>query len=121
MDGSYINGPSVSTLPSDYKGNNTCADIHISSDGKFLYASNRGHNTIAIFSVNMEDGSLTIIGHEPTRGDGPRNFSLSPDENFLLVANQLTDNIISFKRNKTTGLLEFTDEIKAPKPVCILF
>jgi len=121
IDGPYVIGPSISTLPSDFKGTNTCADIHISSDGKFLYASNRGHNTIAIFSVNMEDGYLTILGHEPTRGDGPRNFSLSPDENFLLVANQLTDNIISFKRNKTTGLLEYSDEVEAPSPVCILF
>jgi len=117
----YEIGASISTLPDDYTETNSCADIHISSDGKFLYASNRGHNSIVIFEVNTEDGSLTLVGHESTRGDGPRNFSLSPDENFLLVANQLTNNIVSYKRNKATGLLEFINEIEAPTPVCILF
>ncbi len=111
----------ISTLPEDYEEPNTCADIHISSDGKFVYASNRGHNSIVIFKVNEQDGTLTFIAHESTRGNGPRNFSLSPDEAYLLVANQLTQNIISFKRDKTTGKLEFVDEIEAPNPVCILF
>jgi len=112
---------SFSTLPKNYTEPNTCADIHISNDGKFVYASNRGHNSIAIFKVNITNGSLNLIGHESTRGDGPRNFSLSPDDKFLLVANQLTNNIVSYKRNKTTGFLEFKHEIKAPTPVCILF
>lgn len=112
---------SFSTLPVDYNKPNSCADIHISSDGKFLYASNRGHNSIAIFKVNNDDGTLAPVAHEATRGDGPRNFSLTPDGNFLLVANQHSNNIISFKRNAVTGLLEFIDEIKAPTPVCILF
>ena len=119
--GKYNIKGSFSTLPSDYTKPNTCADIHISKDGKFVYASNRGHNSIAVFEVNTMDGSLILIGHESTRGDGPRNFSLSPDDKFLLVANQLTNNIISYKRNKTTGLLEFKHKIKAPTPVCILF
>jgi len=111
----------ISTLPEGYEEPNTCADIHISSDGKFVYASNRGHNSIVTFKVNEADGTLTFIAHESTRGDGPRNFSLSPDEAYLVVANQLTQNIISFKRDKDTGLLEFVDEIEAPNPVCILF
>jgi len=121
INGTYEKVGSVSTLPADYHKPNSCADIHMSSDGKFLYASNRGHNSIAIFKVNSNDGTLTLVTHEATRGDGPRNFSLSPDENFLLVANQLSHNIISFKRDKTTGLLEFTNEVEAPTPVCILF
>jgi len=120
-DGNYLKKGSLSTLPKDYKKPNTCADIHISKDGNFVYASNRGHNSIAIFKVNKHDGSLNLIGHESTRGDGPRNFSLSPDGTYLLVANQLTNNIVSFKRNKATGLLEFVQEIGAPTPVCILF
>ncbi len=120
-DGKYDIKGSFSTLPADYTKPNTCADIHISRDGKFVYASNRGHNSIAIFEVNTADGSLNLIGHESTRGDGPRNFSLSPDDEHLLVANQLTNNIVSYKRNKNTGLLEFRHEIKAPTPVCILF
>jgi len=112
---------SVSTLPVGYTEPNTCADIHISSDGKFLYASNRGHNSIAIFEVDINSGNVTLIANESTRGNGPRNFSLSPDENHLLVANQLTKNIVSFKRNKANGLLNLITEIEAPTPVCILF
>lgn len=120
-NGTYEVGVSTSTLPHDYTATNSCADIHVSSDGKFLYASNRGHNSIVIYEINASDGSLKLIGHESTRGDGPRNFSLSPDENYLLVANQLTNNIVSYKRDKNTGLLKFVHEIEAPTPVCILF
>jgi 6-phosphogluconolactonase len=121
ITGTYEKGASVSTLPTGFNKPNSCADIHISSDGKFVYASNRGHNSIAIFKVSSDDGALTLVAHEGTRGDGPRNFSLSPDEKFLLVANQQSDNIISFKRDAKTGLLKFADEIQAPTPVCILF
>ncbi|BAX82551.1 lactonase family protein [Labilibaculum antarcticum] len=110
----------VSTLPADFDGVSNTADIHISKDGKFLYGSNRGHNSIVIFGV-QEDGALKLIGHEPTRGDHPRNFSLSPDDKFLLVANKNTNNIVSFKRDSVTGMLTFVDEVKAPSPVCILF
>ena len=117
----YEKGVSISTLPEGYTEPNTCADIHTSSDGKFVYASNRGHNSIAVFEVNSDDGSLKLIGHESTKGNGPRNFSLSPNEDFLLVANQLTNNIVSFKRDKNTGLLKFIYQIEAPTPVCILF
>ncbi|MEN8125033.1 MAG: lactonase family protein [Bacteroidota bacterium] len=119
--GKYEKGISISTLPEGYTEPNTCADIHTSSDGKFVYASNRGHNSIAVFEVNSGDGSLKLIGHESTKGNGPRNFSLSPNEDFLLVANQLTNNIVSFKRDKNTGLLKFIYQIEAPTPVCILF
>ncbi len=112
---------SISTLPEGYNEDNFCADIHISSDGKFVYASNRGHNSIGIFSVNQKTGELSSVGNESTRGDWPRNFSLSPNGDFLLVANQNTNNIVSFKRNSETGLLTFVAEIEAPKPVCILF
>lgn len=120
-DGKYEMGSSVSTLPEGYSEPNACADIHISSNGEFLYASNRGHNSIAIFQVDESNGDLKLIGHQPTNGDWPRNFSLSPDENYLLVANQNTNNIVSFKRDKTTGLLEYVSQVEAPSPVCILF
>lgn len=119
--GQYKKGASFTMLPTNFDKPNTGADIHISSDGKFIYASNRGHNSIVIYRVNQKDGSLTVIAHESTKGEAPRNFSLSPDENYVLVANQLSNNIVSFKRNKKTGLLQFVDEIKAPTPVCILF
>jgi len=119
--GMYEKGGSVSTLPIAYTESNTCADIHISSDGKFVYVSNRGHNSIAIYDVNVRDGSLKLLGHKSTLGKGPRNFALSPDENYLLVANQHTNNIVSFKRDKTTGLLKYISQIEAPTPVCIQF
>jgi len=110
-----------STLPEDYQEPNACADIHISNDGRFLYASNRGHNSIAVFSVT-ESGDLKLLTIEPVQGDWPRNFSLTPDGNFLLVANQKSDNITVFKVDSKTGLLEFTgNEISIPEPVCLKF
>ena len=112
---------SISTIPNDFEGENYCADIHLSPDGKYLYASNRGHNSIAIFKIVPVSDKLVPHGYEPSRGESPRNFALSPDGNFLLVANQKSGNIISFKRDQKTGLLEFIDEIKATEPVCILF
>jgi 6-phosphogluconolactonase len=69
----------------------------------------------------QENGALKLLGHESTRGDHPRNFSLSPDDKFLLVANKNANNIVSFKRDSSTGMLTFVDEIKADSPVCILF
>lgn len=110
-----------STLPEDFEGESFVADVHISDDGKFLYVSNRGHNSIAIFSVS-EDGQLTSVGHEPVKGNWPRNFTISPDGNFLLVANQNSDNIVVFRLNKETGLLSYSNfEIKLSKPVCLKF
>ncbi len=117
----YILEQSVSTLPGDFEGRNTCADIHVASDGRFLYASNRGHNSIAVFSIAEENGSLAQLGHVATHGSTPRNFSLSPGEDFLLVANQDSNNIVSFRRNEESGMLEFIKEIYAPRPVCIRF
>ncbi len=120
-DGSFTTIENVSALPSGYDKANTCADIHISKDGRFLYASNRGFNSIAIFSVDSKNGRIVQIGQELTRGDGPRNFTLSPDENYLLVANQNTQDIVAFRRDFKTGKLQITDQIKALKPVCLLF
>ena len=120
-ESTYEKSTSISTLPDSYTESNTCAHIDISADGKFLYASNRGHNSIAIFAVELNDGSLNLIGHESTRGDGPRNFSLSPGDHYLLVANQHTNNIVSYKRDPASGLLIFRSQTDAPTPVCILF
>jgi len=119
--GFYERGQSFTTLPEDYDGANYCADIHISSDGKFVYASNRGNNSIAIFKADQKDGTLKPVGHQSTCGEWPRNFTLSPCENYLLVANQHSDNIVSLKRDKYTGLIEPVDTISIPSPVCILF
>ena len=120
-DGSFTTLETVSALPSGYEKPNTCADIHISKDGRFLYASNRGFNSVAIFSVNPKNGRIVQIAQESTRGESPRNFTLSPDEDYLLVANQNSQNIVTFRRDANTGKLLYTDQIKAFKPVCLLF
>jgi 6-phosphogluconolactonase len=120
-EGNYTIESTISMLPKGYTDYTKGADIHITNDGKFLYASNRGHNSIVIYSVAEETGKLSLVGFESVRGSNPRNFSLSSDNKFLLVANQDTNNIISFKRNTTSGKLTFVNEISAPNPVCILF
>ena len=120
-DGSYSILETISTLPAGYDKPGNCADIHISNDGRFLYASNRGLNSIAIFSVNPLSGRIVQIGQESTRGEIPRNFTLSPNEDFILVANQNSQNIVSFRRDAVTGKLEYVDQIKSLKPVCLLF
>jgi 6-phosphogluconolactonase len=119
--GDYEKGVSVSTVPQGYSEPNFCADIKISSDGKFVYASNRGHDSIAIFEVNAKDGSLSHVDHEPTRGNWPRNICLSPEEDYLLVANQRGNNIVSFHRDDRTGILQYVTHIGSPSPACIAF
>ena len=119
--GIYRLESSVSALPAGYSEPNTCADIHISSDGNFVYASNRGHNSIAVFNVDAGDGSLKLKGNKACGGEGPRNFAFSPDENFILVANQHSNNIVSLRRDRTTGLLKYVSQTEAPTPVCIVF
>jgi len=111
----------ISAIPREYKGPMGSADIHISPDGKFLYASNRGEsNTIAIFKTDPKTGWLELIGHQSTMGRTPRNFNFDPTGNFLLVANQNSDEIVIFKRNKTTGLLTDTEKrIRVGNPVCL--
>ena len=102
------------------KGDYSTADIHTSPDGKFLYASNRGENTISIFSIHS-NGKLKLIGHHSTMGATPRNFTIDPTGNYLLVANQTTNNIVVLKRDSITGLLESTgNEIKVPNPSCVI-
>lgn len=124
---SYSNGKleaiqsifSYSKKQVDYGG----ADIHISPDGKFLYASNRlnNENTISIFSINDKNWQLTLVGHQKTFGDHPRNFIIDPSGKFLIVANLATNNLVVFKRNLKTGLLTKTkQEIKIPRPSCLL-
>ncbi|NNF18812.1 MAG: lactonase family protein [Flavobacteriaceae bacterium] len=111
----------VSTLPGEFEGENYCAEIRISSDGKFLYGSNRGHNSIVIYQVDPASGQLHLLTHQDTQGDWPRNFTLSPDEDFLLVANQNSNSIVSFKRNPGKGTLQYTDKVTVPSPVYLLF
>lgn len=120
-EGVYHKTSSISTLPVDFEGDSSGADIHISSDGLFLYASNRGHNSIAIFKIDENKGDLKLVGHESVKGNWPRNFTLSPDGTYLLVANQFSNNIVSFKRDANTGKLTYINEVKVPAPVCVIF
>jgi 6-phosphogluconolactonase len=110
----------LTTLPSDFTGTNSSADIHVSPDGRFLYCSNRGHDSIAAFTIDSRAGSLTSIGHEPTGGTTPRNFAIDPSGTFLLVANQKSDNIVVFKLDQKTGRLNKTaNAVEVPSPVCL--
>lgn len=107
---------SYETIRDAYSG----ADIHISPDGLFLYASNRGENTISIFSINLNTGKLKRIANQSTFGEHPRNFVIEPSGKFLLVANAGSDNIIVFKRDLNTGLLtKVKEEISVPRPSCL--
>lgn len=120
-NGALSNIQNISAAQPGFRGFMGSADIHTSPDGKFLYCSNRGDaNTITIFRINPANGKLTIAGFQSTMGKGPRNFSLDPSGNFLLVANQLSDNIVIFRRNPKTGLLTDTGKrIETGNPVCL--
>ena len=120
--GEYRIIQTLSSIPSDFKGENTGADIHLSKDGRFVYCSNRGHNSIAVFSRNPENGKIEMIQDIPVEGNWPRNFAIGPEGNFLLVANQKSNNITLFSIDKESGKLSFTgvsEEI--PSPVCLKF
>lgn len=111
---------SISTVPENYQGVNYCADIHIDPTGKFLYGSNRGHNSLTIFSIDPNSGRLAVIGHQSTFGEWPRNFLIDPKGEFIFVANQNSNNIVLFRILPETGLLEKIDaEVMVNKPVCI--
>lgn len=110
----------ISTLPNDFKEANTCAAIKVSDDGKYLYASNRGHNSIVTYKIG-KDGSLNNIGFTSVKGDSPRDFSLTPKQDYIVVSNQQSNNVVLLKRNKKTGLLEYKDELALPLPVSVVF
>jgi 6-phosphogluconolactonase len=111
----------ISTHPEDFKGQKGSADIHITPNGKFLYASNRGDaNSIAIYSIDPVNGKLKIKGFQNVLGKHPRNFIIEPGGHFLLVANRDTDNIVVFSINQQTGLLKDTGkQLHVPNPVCL--
>jgi 6-phosphogluconolactonase len=119
--GSLTEIQTVSTLPQGFSGESYCADIHISPDGKFIYGSNRGHDSIVVFGYDQSSGKLTYVENVSTGGKWPRNFTLDPSGKLLLVANQNTNNIVSFKVDSTTGKLSPTGKVtEVPSPVCLL-
>lgn len=122
MDGSFQIIQYISTLPSDFTENSQGSAIHISSDGHFVYAANRGHDSIAVYGVNQETGELTFIEHTLTEGNWPRDFVLDPTENFLIASNQNSSNLVLFKRDSVSGKLTLLQsDIKVPDPVCVKF
>jgi 6-phosphogluconolactonase len=111
-----------STVPAGWTGTNYPADIHVASDGRTLYVSNRGHNSIAVFSVAESSGALRLDQVISSGGDWPRNFSLDPSERWLLVANQRSDSVVVFRRDPDSGRLTPTRQrISIPSPVCLRF
>ncbi|OPH58942.1 3-carboxymuconate cyclase [Paenibacillus ferrarius] len=121
-NGKLTESQTISTLPDTFEGENACADIHVSPDGRFLYGSNRGHESIVIYAIDADSGLLSLVEYAPVLGKHPRNFAISPDGRYVLVANKDTDNIVSFSRDAATGKLTPTgSELKLSKPVCIKF
>ena len=112
----------VPALPRDFSGQSTCAEIQLSPRGAFLYASNRGHDSIVVYRINPRTGRLTYVGHEPTQGRTPRHFGIDPAGRFLLVANQDTDTIVTFRIDPRTGRLRPSGQVApVPTPVCVKF
>ena len=110
----------VSTLPDDFHGQSWTADIHVHPSGRFLYGSNRGHDSIAIFAIDPTTGRLTPIGHESTRGKMPRNFTIDPTGAWLLAENQDSDSIVAFRIDPAKGTLTASGRtVKVARPVCI--
>jgi 6-phosphogluconolactonase len=113
----------ISTLPAGVTGGNfSTAEVQVHPSGKFLYGSNRGHNSIAIFSIDSKTGMLTAAGHQPTQGNTPRNFGIDPTGKFLLAANQASNTVVVFRIDGKTGALTPTGQVvQVPVPVCVKF
>ena len=121
--GALAPAQTVSTLPDGYDGpDNTTAEVLVHPNGQFLYGSNRGSNTIAVFAIDPSTGQLDPIERVSTGGDWPRNFRLSPDGRFLLVANQRSDDVNVFRVDSETGRLSASGaSVSVPNPMCVRF
>ncbi|MFA6483532.1 MAG: beta-propeller fold lactonase family protein, partial [Bacteroidales bacterium] len=112
----------VTTLPENFTGENTCADVHLHPNGRFVFASNRGNDSIAVFSINREAGTLKLIQNQSTLGKTPRNFVIHPSGRFLLAANQNSNSVHVFSLDPGTAKLAPAGKsISIDKPVCLLF
>jgi len=113
---------SVSTLPQDFKGKSFTAEVQVHPSGNFLYGSNRGHDSIAIFTINVKTGELTPVGHQTHQIKTPRNFGIDPTGSHLLVANQDDNSIMAFRIDPKNGeLAPVGFPVEVPKPVCVKF
>ena len=110
----------ISTLPEGFRGRNYCADLHVHPSGRFLYGSNRGHNSIVIYAIHEDTGKLTLVGHESTQGQTPRNLALDPTGQYLFAANQHSDTVVSYRIDLQTGRTAPTGHVLSlPMPVCL--
>lgn len=118
--GSFAKLDEISALPASFTGDASGADIHVHASGKYLYTSNRNHDSITIFAIG-DDGRLRVLGHEPVRGKHPRNFMLTPDGAFLLVANMQSDTIEGFRIDSATGILTHIGKLAdVSMPTCLV-
>ena len=112
----------ISTLPAGFAGNSTCAEVQVHPSGRFVYGSNRGHDSIAVFGFDVASGKLTCLEHQPTHGQTPRHFALDPAGNWLLAENQDSDNIVVFRVDSQTGRLSPAGQtLSVGSPVCAVF
>jgi len=111
----------VPTLPDGFTGPNTAAEIAVLPTGRYLYASNRGHDSLAVFAIEPDTGRLTPAGHVPTGGKTPRHFAIDPSNRWLLAANQDSGSITIFRLDAATGRLTAAGRVAVPDPVCLLF
>ena len=120
-NGSFVELQRVSSLPDGitFPGN-TCADIHITPNGAYLYGSNRGHNSLIIYKINKKSGLLDYVGCQSCGGEIPRNFAIDPTGNHLLCANQDSDEIVVFRIDNKTGRLSEVSRSNIPTPVCVI-
>jgi 6-phosphogluconolactonase len=121
-DGALRRLQTISTFPKDFSAHNDDAEIEVHPSGKFLYASNRGHDSIAVFAVDPAKGTLTLIEYAPTKGQTPRSFEIAPGGSLLFAANEKSDNIVVFRISPQTGRLRPTGKVlDVAEPVCVKF
>jgi 6-phosphogluconolactonase len=112
----------VSLIPDSFKGENNSAELEVHPNGRFLYASNRGHDSIAVFAIDQTDGKLTLIEHVPTQGKNPRNFALDPSAKWMICTNQASNSAVVFRVDDSTGrLTQVGDPVEVPAPCCERF
>jgi 6-phosphogluconolactonase len=122
VKGTLVESDTISTLPQNFHGTSTCAEVQVHPSGKFVYGSNRGHDSIAVFSVDEKNGKLSFVEHQSTQGKTPRHFAIDPTGKWLLAENQDSDNIVIFRIDQKSGKLSATgDKLEVGSPVCIQF
>ncbi len=121
-DGLLREPQALALLPSGWVGENTASEVALSPDGRFIYAGNRGYDSIAVFRVHDDSGTVTLAGQYPTGGSFPRHFALDPSGEWLVVAHQKSDTLTTFRVDRESGVLEWTGQTaQVAAPVCVAF